>query len=96
VAGLKKEDFKLLDNGKEQRMTTFNVDTAETLRTGPVAATVETKVDNSNSGNAVGTSEALLQMHRKKQKPVPLPEIWKPLQRQCRSVLWHECSTIFI
>lgn len=52
VAGLKQEDFKLLDNGKEQRITTFSAETAETPRTGAGAATVETKPENSGSGGA--------------------------------------------
>jgi VWFA-related protein len=56
VVGLKKEDFKLLDNGKEQRITTFNEETAETLRAGPVIAAVETNAGNSGSGEAAGTS----------------------------------------
>lgn len=58
VAGLKKEDFKLLDNGKEQRITSFNVETAETRRTGAAAATVETNAENSSAGEAADTSNA--------------------------------------
>jgi VWFA-related protein len=58
LAGLKKEDFKLLDNGNEQRITTFNVETAEMQRSGLVATTVETKASSAGSGDAVGASEA--------------------------------------
>lgn len=58
MAGLKKEDFKLLDNGKEQRITTFNVETAETRRTGAVAAMAETNAENSSAGEADETSNA--------------------------------------
>jgi VWFA-related protein len=57
VAGFKKEDFKLLDNGKEQRIATFNVETPETRRTGAVAATVET-AENSRTEEAADTSNA--------------------------------------
>jgi VWFA-related protein len=57
VLGLKKEDFKLLDDGKEQRITTFNEETAETRRTGALAATLETK-KNSGPGGAPDMSDA--------------------------------------
>jgi VWFA-related protein len=58
VLGLKKEDFKLLDDGKEQRITTFNEETAETRRTGALAATLETKPENSGPGGAPDMSDA--------------------------------------
>lgn len=54
VAGLKREDFKLLDNGKEQRITTFSVETAETQRTGTPATAVEAKAGNAGSEDAPG------------------------------------------
>jgi hypothetical protein len=56
VAGLKKEDFKLLDNGEEQKITTFNEETAETRPAGPMTATVETNAAKSGSGEPVNPS----------------------------------------
>ncbi len=43
IPDLKKEDFQLLDNGKEQKISTFGVETAETRGKGG-AATAEGKV----------------------------------------------------
>jgi len=37
VAELKQEDFQILDNGKKQRISTFNVETAETAEKGGTA-----------------------------------------------------------
>jgi VWFA-related protein len=58
VAGLKKEDFKLLDNGKEQKITTFNLETVTSRGTGPLAAEAEAKTGSSSSGGAVAHSDA--------------------------------------
>src|SRR5215469_13009108 len=49
VAGLKKEDFKLLDNGKEQTITTFNAETAESPRTNNAAPMIEATSKSANS-----------------------------------------------
>jgi VWFA-related protein len=54
VAGLKREDFRLLDSGKEQRITTFSVETSETQRTGIPATAVEAKAGNTGSEDAAG------------------------------------------
>jgi VWFA-related protein len=49
VAGHKKEDFKLLENGKEQTITTFNAETAETPRTSNAAPTIEATSESATS-----------------------------------------------
>lgn len=65
VAGLKKEDFQLLDNGKPQVVSTFSVETAETRATSG-AATAEAKPADTGTENAAAPAPAGV-------KPLELP-----------------------
>jgi VWFA-related protein len=53
VSGLKKEDFQLLDNGKQQNISTFSAETAET-RAVNSAVKAETKPAESQTEKVIG------------------------------------------
>ena len=64
VSGLKQEDFQVLDNGKQQRISTFSVETAETpAKSGAAGAkaggteTVKGTEGESGGGGVVNASE---------------------------------------
>jgi VWFA-related protein len=60
VAGLKKEDFQLMDEGKEQKISTFSVETPDTRVKGAAATTVETKeTETGTEKNAEGAAVAI-------------------------------------
>jgi VWFA-related protein len=60
VPGLKQEDFQLLDDGKEQKISTFSVETPDTRGIDAVATTVEAKAAEADpkTGTAGGVKAA--------------------------------------
>ena len=62
VPDLKQEDFQVFDNGKRQKISTFNVETAETLAKAATLETTPTREETkSESGAAVVNASAMPQ-----------------------------------